>query len=195
MALVGSLEATGDLLRWLRFLSALGVNWEQATRAEGRDFFRLLAQAGKPSRPHWRRPEDGPVGAGRDAPNALTGKGRPGRATPAPPTRKERGYLSIPEIPFVVPSDEPKGGPPSERGEDEMNQYHFYRMYQLEHALSAAEQRAVDQRMGELAAAVADARSAVAHSLCHGLGALKALGRANRTRKNAGVAATVPAGH
>jgi hypothetical protein len=76
-----------------------------------------------------------------------------------------------------------------------MNQYCFYPMYQLEHGLSTAEQRALDQRTGELAAALADARSAVARSLWRGLGTLKALGRANHTRDNAGVAATAPAGH
>jgi hypothetical protein len=31
-----------DLLRWFRFLSALGVDWEQATRVEARDFCRWL---------------------------------------------------------------------------------------------------------------------------------------------------------
>jgi hypothetical protein len=67
-----------------------------------------------------------------------------------------------------------------------MNQYDIYR---LEHGLSAAEQRAVDQRAGELAAALAGVRSTLAHSVRRGLGALKALGRANRTRKDASVAA------
>jgi hypothetical protein len=68
-----------------------------------------------------------------------------------------------------------------------MNYYYFYR---LEHGLSAAEQRAADQRAGELAAALADARGAVALNLCRGLGALKDLvGRVNRRRKAASVAA------
>jgi len=43
-----------DLLRWLRFLSVLGVPWDRATRSEARDFSRWLQVAGKPSRPHWR---------------------------------------------------------------------------------------------------------------------------------------------
>ncbi|MGO9657706.1 MAG: hypothetical protein ACLQVK_16655 [Acidimicrobiales bacterium] len=73
-----------------------------------------------------------------------------------------------------------------------MNQYYIYR---LEHGLSAAEQRAADQRIGELAEALADVRSAVAHSLRRRLGVLKALGRADRTRKEAGVAAAALAGH
>jgi hypothetical protein len=67
-----------------------------------------------------------------------------------------------------------------------MNKYYIYR---LEHGLSAAEQRAADQRIGELAAALADVRSTLAHSLCRGLGAVKALGGMTRTRKEASVAA------
>jgi integrase len=43
-----------DLLRWFRFLWAIGVPWERATRAEARDFSRWLLVAGKPVRPHWR---------------------------------------------------------------------------------------------------------------------------------------------
>jgi hypothetical protein len=44
-----------DLLRWFRFLWALGVAWDQATRVEARDFCRWLQIADKPVRPHWRR--------------------------------------------------------------------------------------------------------------------------------------------
>ena len=43
-----------DLLRWFRFLWAIGVPWERATRAGARDFSRWLLIAGKPARPHWR---------------------------------------------------------------------------------------------------------------------------------------------
>ena len=45
-----------DLLRWFRFLWAIGVAWDRATRVEARDFCRWMLVAGKPSRPHWRRP-------------------------------------------------------------------------------------------------------------------------------------------
>ena len=48
-----------DLLRWFRFLSALEVQWDQATRVEGRDFCRWLQVVRKPVRPHWRHPEGG----------------------------------------------------------------------------------------------------------------------------------------
>ena len=44
------------LLRWFRFVWAVGVPWDQATRAEARDFIRWLQVAGKPARPHWRHP-------------------------------------------------------------------------------------------------------------------------------------------
>jgi integrase len=45
-----------DLLRWFRFLWAIEVEWNRATRVEARDFSRWMLVAGKPSRPHWRRP-------------------------------------------------------------------------------------------------------------------------------------------
>jgi len=45
-----------DLLRWFRFLWAIEVAWDRATRVEARDFCRWMLLAGKPSRPHWRNP-------------------------------------------------------------------------------------------------------------------------------------------
>jgi integrase len=65
----GRSEATArsygmDLLRWFRFLWAIQIPWDQATRAEARDFCRWMLVAGKPSRPHWRRQaQAGEVGA------------------------------------------------------------------------------------------------------------------------------------
>ncbi|MDN5918165.1 MAG: tyrosine-type recombinase/integrase [Pseudonocardia sp.] len=54
-----------DLLRWFRFLWAIDVGWERATRIEARDFCRWLQIAGKPARPHWRHPgEAGPRAVG-----------------------------------------------------------------------------------------------------------------------------------
>lgn len=47
-----------DLLRWFRFLWAIGVEWNRATRVEARDFSRWMLLAGKPSRPHWRHPDE-----------------------------------------------------------------------------------------------------------------------------------------
>ena len=52
-----------DLLRWLRFLWAVGVWWDRATRIEARDFSRWLQVAGKPARSHWRRPGDVATGS------------------------------------------------------------------------------------------------------------------------------------
>lgn len=46
-----------DLLRWFRFLWAVEVPWDRASRVEARDFSRWLQVAGQPSRPHWRRPD------------------------------------------------------------------------------------------------------------------------------------------
>ena len=45
-----------DLLRWFRFLWAIGAEWNRATRVEARDFSRWMLVAGKPARPHWRTP-------------------------------------------------------------------------------------------------------------------------------------------
>jgi site-specific recombinase XerD len=67
-----------DLLRWFRFLWALGMGWDQATRVEARDFVRWLQVAVKPARPHWRYPAGGAPGSGREPAaagvNAVTGK-------------------------------------------------------------------------------------------------------------------------
>jgi len=73
-----------DLLRWFRFLWAIGIGWDEATRAEARDFCRWLQVAGKPAAPHWRYPGgDAPgVGAARaeaGTPNPVTGKRSPGQ--------------------------------------------------------------------------------------------------------------------
>jgi len=68
------------LLRWFRFCWAIMVPWDQATRAEARDFCRWLQLADKPARPHWRHPGDPPVPrAGAGAVNPVTGKSSPGR--------------------------------------------------------------------------------------------------------------------
>lgn len=53
-----------DLLRWFRFLWAVEIGWDRATRVEARDFCRWLQVAGKPVRPHWRRPDE-PAGGAR----------------------------------------------------------------------------------------------------------------------------------
>ena len=67
-----------DLLRWFRFLRALGVGWDQATRVEARDFIRWLQGALKPARAHWRYPDGGAPGSGTGPEgakvNAVTGK-------------------------------------------------------------------------------------------------------------------------
>jgi integrase len=80
-----------DLLRWFRFLWALGVPWDQATRVEARDFCRWIQIGGKPALMHWRRPDDEPAGGPRptdaalSTANPVTGKASPG-PTYAPAT-------------------------------------------------------------------------------------------------------------
>jgi site-specific recombinase XerC len=72
------------LLRWWRFLWAVGVGWDEATRAEARDFCSWIQFAGKPVRPHWRYPGGGAPGTvtartAAGTPNPVTGKPSPGR--------------------------------------------------------------------------------------------------------------------
>jgi site-specific recombinase XerD len=56
---VATLRSYGmDLLRWFRFLWAVGVCWDRATRVEARDFCRWLQVGGKPTGRHWRRRGD-----------------------------------------------------------------------------------------------------------------------------------------
>jgi integrase len=62
------------LLRWFRFLWAAGVGWDQATRAEARDFCRWIQVSTKPGA--------GPGGGGgarARVRNPVTGKAVPGR--------------------------------------------------------------------------------------------------------------------
>jgi hypothetical protein len=62
-----------DLLRWFRFIWAIEVPWDEATRIEARDFCRWFACADKTR----RTPAVGPSVS--NAPNPVTGKPRPGR--------------------------------------------------------------------------------------------------------------------
>ncbi|WP_399139570.1 tyrosine-type recombinase/integrase [Streptomyces sp. NBUA17] len=71
-----------DLLRWFRFLWALGIPWDCATQAEARDFCRWMAVADKPVRVHWRRKKQGIT---EPSPRP---KGRPRPGTPNPVTGK-----------------------------------------------------------------------------------------------------------
>ena len=72
-----------DLLRWFRFLWAIEMPWDQATRAEARDFARRQQLVDKPA-PVLRK--EAPVSRTRRAgtPNPVTGKPSPGpRYAPA----------------------------------------------------------------------------------------------------------------
>lgn len=73
-----------DLLRWLRFLWAVEIGWDQATRVEARDFCSWIQLVDKPTRAHWRYPDGGAPGTKRartaaGTPNPVTGKPSPGR--------------------------------------------------------------------------------------------------------------------
>ncbi len=58
-----------DLLRWFRFLWAVGVTWDRATRVEARDFCRWMLVAGKAPRRSWR--QGGPAVLGPAGPGPL----------------------------------------------------------------------------------------------------------------------------
>jgi integrase/recombinase XerC len=58
-----------DLLRWLRFLDAVGVRWDRAQRGEVRDFVLWLRLAHNPARDRWRPGAPGPGEV-----NSRTGK-------------------------------------------------------------------------------------------------------------------------
>jgi hypothetical protein len=81
-----------DLLRWMRFLAAVDVTWDQATPVEGRDFSLWIRQARKPGklppavtssgrdagrRPQSRR-EGLSAGVVQGEANRVTGKPSPG---------------------------------------------------------------------------------------------------------------------
>jgi site-specific recombinase XerD len=76
-----------DLLRWFRFLWAVGIPWDQATRAEARDYSRWVQVGGKPESIRPGRDAAGPTApaAPMPAPNRVTGKTPPG-PTYAPAT-------------------------------------------------------------------------------------------------------------
>jgi integrase len=79
---VGSQRSYGRaLLRWFRFLWAVGVSWDRAGRVEARDFMLWLAVEPKPARP--RRQDAAAPGTV----NALTRKAYPGLFY-APRTRR-----------------------------------------------------------------------------------------------------------
>lgn len=65
------------LLRWFRFLAAVGVAWDQATGVEARDFSRWIQIAAKPVRPHWRH-QGGSDESAAEHPGRMPGR-RSGR--------------------------------------------------------------------------------------------------------------------
>ena len=66
-----------DLLRWFRFIWAAGVPWDQATRAEARDYCRWIQLTVKPGRQSGQR-GGGAGGSAAGVPNPVTGKPAPG---------------------------------------------------------------------------------------------------------------------
>jgi site-specific recombinase XerD len=72
-----------DLLRWFRFLWAIEVPWDQATRLEARDFCRWVQVGGKPASARWepsaaQAPQPAVTAGSAPSPNQVTGKAAPG---------------------------------------------------------------------------------------------------------------------
>lgn len=71
-----------DLLRWFRFLWAIEVPWDQATRVEARDFSRWVQVGCKPVSVRWTRTTEvstpQPTVVAVPKPNRVTGKSAPG---------------------------------------------------------------------------------------------------------------------
>jgi hypothetical protein len=115
-AYFGDLQAAGrsvatirsyglDLLRWFRFLWAIGVGWNRATRVEARDFCRWMLLVGKPARPHWRRPHEVPDRSGVQAPQHR----RPGQVLRATSDRDR--YVAdhrAPDVGHLRPRQRPR---------------------------------------------------------------------------------------
>ncbi|MCM4083925.1 site-specific integrase [Paractinoplanes hotanensis] len=79
-----------DLLRWFRFLWAVGVLWSQATRVEARDFCRWLVLCDKQSPGGKARPVGAGAGGVR---NPVTGK--PSLARTYAPTTRAHGETVV----------------------------------------------------------------------------------------------------
>jgi len=76
-----------ELLGWVRFLDAVGVLWDRASRAEARDYALWLARTRKPPRPHrGDSPAPGAV-------NPVTGKQHPAETYSAATRRHARAVI------------------------------------------------------------------------------------------------------
>ena len=95
--------------------------------------------------------------------------------------------VSISVIPFVVLLTSRRAARQWTKEGNEL--YDYYNLHRLERGLNGAEQRAADQRIGELAADFAKIRGAFGHSLSRGRGVLKGLGRAKHMSKEASAVA------
>ncbi|HEY5114405.1 MAG TPA: site-specific integrase [Nakamurella sp.] len=101
-----------ELLAWFRFLWAVDVAWDRASRVEARDFALWLKTAKKP--PRQRRPDSPAAGAV----NSVTGKASPGGHYAARTRRHARAvihafyeyYREMSGRPLVNPFPRAKGG-------------------------------------------------------------------------------------
>ena len=76
-----------ELLGWVRFLQAVAVPWDRASRAEARDYALWLARTRKPPR---HRRQDGPAPG---AVNPVTGKPHPAETYAAATRRHARAVI------------------------------------------------------------------------------------------------------
>ena len=83
-----------DLLRWWRFLDAVGVGWDRATRTEARDFSCWIQLTVK-QRLQTTRPRAARSSRAPGAPNSVTGKPAPGRVCAVDRGAQRNGVASL----------------------------------------------------------------------------------------------------
>jgi site-specific recombinase XerD len=108
-----------DLLGWLRFLDAVDVSWDRASRAEARDYALWLARTRKP--PRRRRGNSPPPGAV----NLVTGKAHPAETYSAATRRHARAVVHAFYEYHRAEHGRPLVNPfPAARGGDGVNAHH-----------------------------------------------------------------------
>lgn len=179
-----------DLLRWFRFLRAAGVDWDQATRTEARDFISWLQVIGKPGR----------AGGGPGGVNSVTGKPVPGvKYAPATVAHCETVLRSFYEFhleagsgpmvnPFPLVRDRRQGRPLAHH--NPMQPWRGERSGRYRPKVVQRVPRQIpDEKFGELFAALGSHRDRALVSLWVSSGARVGAARSHLCRRRSGAAA------
>jgi site-specific recombinase XerD len=179
-----------DLLRWWRFLHAIGGCWDRATRAEARDFSCWIQLTVKPRRHATRASVSAGAAARRPgAPNAVTGKPTPGigyaAATVAHSETVLRGFYDLHRdagtrpILNPFPLDASRRAQRAHAHHNPMQQWRHERVGRYRPVMPRRIPRAIpDERFNELFAALASNRdrALVAFWISTGVRAAELLG-------------------